>query len=54
MFCSNCGNKLSEDAQFCTNCGSPVLGNKPTNFKDGKLKMNLLIFKFFINSLKIL
>ncbi|MHB9943843.1 hypothetical protein CF095_00275 [Clostridium botulinum] len=53
MFCSNCGNKLSEDAQFCTNCGSPVLGNKPTNFKDGKAKNEFTNFlNFFINSLK--
>lgn len=24
MFCTNCGAKLEDDAQFCPNCGSPV------------------------------
>lgn len=24
MFCSNCGNKLEDNAKFCSSCGSPV------------------------------
>ena len=24
MFCSNCGGKTSEGAQFCANCGKPI------------------------------
>lgn len=32
MFCSNCGNKLSDGAKFCSECGSPVnpINNIPT------------------------
>lgn len=35
MFCTNCGNKLSDDARFCTNCGQAVNlvepGTSPVN-----------------------
>lgn len=35
MFCSNCGNKLDDNAKFCPNCGSPVgtvtQGNQTSN-----------------------
>lgn len=35
MFCSNCGNKLDDNAKFCSNCGSPVgtvtQGNQTSN-----------------------
>jgi putative oligomerization/nucleic acid binding protein/zinc ribbon protein len=24
MYCTHCGNKLDDDAQFCTSCGKPV------------------------------
>jgi len=27
MFCSNCGNKLEDDANFCPKCGKKVAGN---------------------------
>ena len=23
MYCSNCGNKMNDDAKFCPNCGAP-------------------------------
>ncbi|EJO5349428.1 zinc ribbon domain-containing protein [Clostridium botulinum] len=53
MFCSNCGNKLPDDAQFCTNCGAPISGNKPTIFNEGKAKNELTNFlRFFTNTLK--
>lgn len=29
MFCSNCGQKLPEDAAFCVNCGAPTEGSAP-------------------------
>ena len=34
MFCSNCGNKLNEDAKFCTSCGNQTaVAAKPATSK---------------------
>lgn len=30
MFCTNCGNQLSDDAKFCPNCGEKVLTAAPS------------------------
>ena len=29
MFCTNCGNQVSDSARFCTRCGQPVKSNRP-------------------------
>ena len=28
-FCSNCGNKIEEGAEFCTSCGQPLSNTPP-------------------------
>lgn len=33
MFCSNCGNKLLNDAKFCPNCGAAVSNPNCTEAK---------------------
>lgn len=29
MYCTNCGTKLPDEANFCSNCGKPVSGSTP-------------------------
>jgi len=31
MYCTRCGNKISDDAKFCTKCGQPFEQNTPMN-----------------------
>ena len=43
IFCTNCGNKLDDDASFCTKCGTKVLNVEEANQKShsgliGKLR----------------
>ena len=28
VFCSKCGTKVSEEAQFCFNCGAEIIGSE--------------------------
>jgi uncharacterized protein (TIGR02145 family) len=34
MFCSNCGNKFEDDANFCSKCGKKVAGNASSTPSD--------------------
>ena len=44
MYCSNCGNKLSQGEAFCTKCGSPtgnnVVNNQPVYYYNQKVPGN--------------
>lgn len=35
MFCTKCGNQLSDDARFCVNCGAPVAAHDEANAPTG-------------------
>lgn len=34
MFCSQCGNEMSDDAKFCANCGASATGTKVTQAEE--------------------
>ena len=38
MFCSKCGQPVSDGAQFCSACGNPVNGTQPKNATAEKAK----------------
>ena len=38
MFCSKCGQKISDDSTFCFKCGSSVKGGKSDDIKTIRLK----------------
>ena len=40
MFCSNCGNPLSDDAKFCASCGAPVASQSPAQASDSHTEVN--------------
>ncbi|WGM89090.1 MAG: RDD family protein [Candidatus Bathyarchaeum tardum] len=46
MYCSKCGNELSEDAKFCTKCGTPVNVQAKPEAKQETKKVETVIERF--------
>lgn len=50
MYCSNCGNKLEENAKFCSNCGKSTI----KNIKKYGMKYFEFFYKYYLKFIIII